>query len=67
MGNTRTAATFVFVRTMTSLEVTEFATELGKGNANLHPSFGGLHFCSVGMIVVFLKAIFLLFYIGNHF
>ena len=57
MGNTRTAATFVFVRTMTSLEVTEFATELGKGNANLHPSFGGIHFCSVGMIVVFLYSI----------
>ena len=52
---------------MTSLEVTEFATELGKGKANLHPSLGGIQFCSVGMVAVFLKAIFLVYYMGNHF
>ena len=47
---------------MMSLEVTKFATELSKGKANLHSSFGGIQFYSVEMVSDFLKAIFLSFY-----
>ena len=56
-----------FVRAMTSRNVTEFAMEVGKCKANLHPSFGGIQLCSVDRVAVFLKAIFLFFYMGNDF
>ena len=47
---------------MTSLEVTEFAMELGKGKANMHPSFGGIQFCSVGMVAVSQSNILIILY-----
>ena len=51
----------VLIWTMTSRNITEIAMELDKCKANLHPSFGGIQFCSVNMVAV------LTFYMENDF